>query len=67
MMAEMHEIIKKGIEPFEKAFEMCGDIEEYSNYKIACAENLKQMYFILRNDDPAYMDAYKKYEAFLAQ
>ena len=67
MMAEMHELIKQGVEPFEKAFEMCGDIEEYSNYKVACAENLKQMYFILRNDAPAYMDAYKKYEAYLAQ
>ena len=67
MMAEMHELIKKGIEPFERAFEMCGDREEYSNYKIACAENLKQMYFILRNDDPVYKAGYEKYEAFLAQ
>ena len=66
-MVRMREALKNGLEPFEKGYELAKDQAQYKEVARICAENLKSMYFNLRNEDPAYEAAYQKYVEILAQ
>ena len=57
---QMEESLRNAVEPFETAFDNTKDQE----LKIACAEPLKTICFIFR-EDPKYMEKYEKYNAFL--
>ena len=56
----MEESLRNAVEPFETAFDNTNDQE----LKIACAEPLKTICFIFR-EDPKYMEKYEKYNSFL--
>ena len=57
---QMEESLRNAVEPFETAFDNTKDQE----LKIACAEPLKTICFIFR-EDPKYMEKYEKYNSFL--
>lgn len=57
---QMEESLQKAVEPFEIAFENAED----PDLKTACAEPLKTICFIFR-EDPKYMEKYEKYNAYL--
>lgn len=61
LVQEFETVLKKGIEPFEKAFEVTKD----ENVKINIAEYLKNTYYRFREQDPKYQAAYEKYEKML--
>lgn len=65
LMEQHRQFLHNGLEPFEKGYELSKDQPQYEPICRACAENLKQMYFMLRNESPEYDAAYKKYEAIL--
>ena len=67
LMEQVRETLKNGLEPFEQAYALAKDQVGYQEVARVCAENLKQMYFMLRNEDPAYNAAYQKYEAIISQ
>ena len=67
MMEQMREVYKKGLEPFEAAYELSKGQEQWEKVERYSAEYLKQIYFILRNEDPKYQEAYDKYRELLAQ
>jgi len=60
---EFDVMLKKCIPAFEKAFEMATQ----EDIKKAAAQNLKQVYFIFRNDSAEYQAGYDKYNAFLGE
>ena len=55
--------LKQCIPPFEKAFEAAKDGE----IKKAVAQQLKQVFFIFRNESEEYKAGYEKYETFLGE
>ena len=57
---QMEESLQKAVEPFEIAFDNSQD----PDLKTACAEPLKTICFIFR-EDPKYMEKYEKYNGFL--
>lgn len=61
-LALYEETMPKGIEPFEKAFNLAGD-----NVKLqqGIAEYLKNIYYRFQDKGANYMDGYNKYDAFL--
>ena len=67
MMEQMREVYKKGLEPFEAAYALAKGQAQYDKVERYSAEYLKQIYFILRNEDPKYQEAYDKYRELLAQ
>ena len=67
LMEQVRATLKSGLEPFEQAYALSKDQANYQEVARVCAENLKQMYFMLRNEDPAYNAAYQKYEEILSK
>ncbi len=57
---QMEESLQKAVEPFEIAFDNAKD----PDLKTACAEPLKTICFIFR-EDPKYMEKYEKYNGYL--
>ena len=57
---QMEESLHKAVEPFEIAFDNTKD----PDMKTACAEPLKTICFIFR-EDPKYMEKYEKYSGYL--
>lgn len=55
--------LKQCIPPFEKAFEAAKDGE----IKKAVAQQLKQVFFIFRNESEEYKAGYEKYQTFLGE
>ena len=60
-MAELTECLKQAVTPFEKCYEISAD----EAVKTAAADNLKRIYFALRNDGDEYKAGYEKYNALL--
>ena len=57
---QMEESLQKAVDPFEIAFDNTND----PDLKTACAEPLKTICFIFR-EDPKYMEKYNKYNDYL--
>lgn len=62
-MANVNTYLHNAIEPFEK----CYPITANSDLKAAVADNLKRIYFVLRNESPDYQAAYEKYAAIVGE
>jgi len=62
LIARMGEELKNTIEPFEK----CYSLTQNQALKDAVADNLKRIYFALRNESPEYKAAYEKYNAIVS-
>ena len=56
-------MLKKCIEPFEKAFELTSD----ESVKSSIAEYLKNTYFRFRDQDEKYMAGFEKYNNLVNQ
>ena len=63
IVQEFEQVLKKCIDPFEKAFELTKD----ESVKNSICEYLKNTYFRFRDQDPAYQAAYDKYAALMNQ
>ena len=57
--AQVIEIYKNAIEPFEK----CYEVSQIPEVKAAAADYLKRLNFQLRNEDPKYQAAYEKWNS----
>ena len=60
-MEELSQSLKNAIPAFEACFAKTAD----EAVKMAAADNLKRIYFALRNDNPEYQAAYEKYNAIV--
>ena len=60
-MEELSQCLKNAIAPFEACYEKAAD----QNVKNAAADNLKRIYFALRNDGAEYQAGYEKYNALV--
>jgi len=67
LIDQMHQVLKTGLEPFEKAVKVSEGNAQYNDIRVSALEHLKQMYFSLRNDDPKYNELYKQVEEALAK
>ena len=56
-------MLKGGIEPFEKAYELSKD----EVVKSSIAEYLKNIYYRFRDQDAKYQAGYDKYQAILSK
>lgn len=63
IVAEFEQVLKKCIEPFEKAFELTSD----ESVKSSIAEYLKNTYFRFRDQDEKYMAGFEKYNNLVNQ
>jgi len=61
LQAQLIEVYKSAIDPFEKCYENGSGPE----VKAAAADFLKRLNFQLRNEDPKYKEAYEKWEAIV--
>ena len=59
--AQVVELYKSAVEPFEKCFE----VSSMPEVKVAAADFLKRLNFQLRNEDPKYQAAYEKWNEAL--
>ena len=60
-MEELSQSLKNAIPAFEACYAKTAD----EAVKMAAADNLKRIYFALRNDNPEYQAAYEKYNAIV--
>lgn len=63
LVQEFEVVLKKCIEPFEKAFEVSKD----DSVKSTIAEYLKNTYFRFRDQDDSYQKGYEKYNEFISK
>lgn len=63
LVQEFEVVLKKCIDPFEKAFEVTKD----DAVKATVAEYLKNTYYRFRDQDAKYQAGYEKYDQFLKQ
>ncbi|MCQ2173209.1 MAG: tetratricopeptide repeat protein, partial [Bacteroidales bacterium] len=63
LVQEFEVVLKKCIEPFEKAFEVSKD----DSVKSTIAEYLKNTYFRFRDQDDSYQKGYEKYNEYISK
>ncbi|MBO8485960.1 MAG: hypothetical protein IAB78_06005 [Bacteroidetes bacterium] len=62
LVSQFETVLKKAIEPFEKAFNVTKD----EGIKVSIAEYLKNIFYRFRDQGQEYSDGYKKYDAIVA-
>ena len=63
LVQQFEDVLKKGIDPFEKAYELSKD----EGVKSSIAEYLKNIYYRFREQDAKYQAGYDKYQAILSK